>query len=153
MAFRGGLAAAASDLFGSALERFDPGRTHELRGTALGSAQTDPLMLASFYLQVLSAQPMFFGFRLGGLLLALLGFWLLLGGRSFPIRGTRVRIVLGDARSCGAALALATAVACLWIVVMRGHSLVHQHFIPRHLFLAYFVAVYATLRSVRVDRA
>lgn len=152
VAFRGGLAAAASDLLGSALDRFDPGRTHELQEKTLDAAQTDPVMLASLYLQVLSAKPIFFGFRLGSLLLALLACWLLLGGRSFPIRSTRVRIVLGDARSVGAALGLATAVACLWIVVMRGHSLVHQHFIPRHLFLAYFVAVYATLRSIRVQR-
>jgi hypothetical protein len=153
VAFSGGLAAAASDLLGSALERFDPGRTPELRRMDLGSAQTDPLMVASFYLQVVAAHPNFFGFRLGGLLLALLACSFLLGGRSFPIHGARVRVALGDARPRGAALALGTAVACLWIVSMRGHALAHQHFIPRHLFLAYFVGVYATLRSVRVERA
>ena len=151
--FRGGLAAAAADLLGSARERFDPGRTPELRGMGLGPAQTDPLIVASFYLQVVSAHPNFFGFRLGGLLLALLACSFLLGGRSFPIRGARLRVTLGDARPWEAALALGTAVACLWIVSMRGHALAHQHFIPRHLFLAYFVGVYATLRSVRVERA
>jgi hypothetical protein len=35
---------------------------------------------------------------------------------------------------------------------MRGHSVVHQHFIPRHLYLSYFVAVYALLVSVRFER-
>jgi hypothetical protein len=151
--FHGGLAAAAADLLGSALERFDPARTRELRGTPLGPAQTDPLVLASFYLQVVSAHSNFFGFRLGVLLLALLVGCFLLGGRSFAIRAARARVVLGGARPWGAALALGTAVACLWIVSMRGHALAHQHFVPRHLFLAYFAAVYATLRSVRVERS
>lgn len=152
VAFRGGLVAAAADLLGSARERFDPGRTPELRNMRVGPAQTDPLVLATFYLQVLAAHPNFFGFRLGGLLLALLACSFLLGGRSFPIRVARGRVILRDARPWGAALVLGTAVACLWIVSMRGHALAHQHFIPRHLFLAYFAAVYATLRSVRVER-
>ncbi len=153
VAFRDGLAAAAADLFGSARERFDPRLTPELGGFALGPAQTDPLMLAGFYLQVLSEHSNYFGFRLGSLLVVLLAGSFLLGGRSFPIRRARVRITLGAARPWIAAIALGTVVACLWLVTMRGHALAHQHFIPRHLFLAYFAGVYATLRSVRVERA
>jgi hypothetical protein len=38
-------------------------------------------------------------------------------------------------------------VSCLWIVLMKGHSMEHPHFIPRHLFLAYFIPMLYLLKS------
>jgi hypothetical protein len=39
-------------------------------------------------------------------------------------------------------------ISCLWIVVMKGHSMEHTHFIPRHLFLAYFIPIFYIVQQL-----
>lgn len=50
-----------------------------------------------------------------------------------------------------AAVIAALAVSSLWIVLMRTHAFVHQHFLPRHYFLGFFVALLAFLASISVE--
>lgn len=57
-------------------------------------------------------------------------------------------IVTGPA-TYGLASVLALATSFLWIVWMRGHSLIHTHFIPRHFFFVYLVVTLCFVVRVR----
>jgi hypothetical protein len=52
------------------------------------------------------------------------------------------------------AMGLSLMISCLWILIMKGHSQEHMRFIPRHLFLAYFIPVLGLLQAsfIPVDR-
>ncbi|MBI4847183.1 MAG: hypothetical protein HY808_01210 [Nitrospirae bacterium] len=45
----------------------------------------------------------------------------------------------------------ALLVSSLWIVIMKSHSVIHTHFLPRHLFLLYFTGLLTLLECVSPD--
>ena len=59
-------------------------------------------------------------------------------GRNSPF-GLRGIAGAGTARP--ALIRKSYGIAALWLFAMPSHALIHVHFIPRHFFLAYFVAV------------
>jgi hypothetical protein len=148
VAYHGEVAAAAKDLFGVALERTDP---------TLSTAEppphwsSDPWMMSSIFLFVLSERDTHFGFRLGWTLLAALAALILLRGRSFPLPATRLRLGVEASPRLAWAVVAGVLVSCAWISVMPGHAHTHPHFIPRHLFLAWLVMVVALLSAFRLE--
>lgn len=50
-----------------------------------------------------------------------------------------------------AAVLAALAVSSLWLLLMRTHAFVHQHFLPRHYYLGFFVSLLAVLVSISIE--
>lgn len=152
VAWYGSVGEALGDLLGSASERFDPERAPELDRVPVDVAFRDPLAVAGHYLLILATHRAHFGFRVAYLFLGALVFLWAVRGRRLDVPGVDREIRFPDASRAAAAIAMGLLVSFAWIMLMRGHSAVHQHFIPRHLFLAYAVTVIALLRSARLAR-
>ena len=148
-AYLGGVAAAVDDLLGVAIERANPALSGE--GQATGWSQ-HPWMVSSVYLFVLSPYERYFGFSLGNALLLALFILVALRGVRLALPGTRLRLAIDASARPGWAVASSLLVSCAWISVMSRHALVHQHFIPRHLFLLWLTIVLALLCSLRLER-
>jgi hypothetical protein len=147
-AYLGGVAAAADDLLGVALERADP---------ALSSDEQPPdwvghpWMISSIYLFTLSHEH--FGFNLGNALLLALFILVALRDIDLALPGTGVRLEIDPSARPAWAVVSGLLVSCAWISLMPGHAYDHAHFIPRHLFLLWLVMGLALVRSLRlVDR-
>jgi hypothetical protein len=147
-AYHGGVAAAARDLFGVAIERADPTLSS---GSGAAEFAQHPWMISSVYLFVLAQRDRFLGFSLGNALLLVLGFLFALRGVGLALPGTGLRVATDPSSRPAWAVVGGLLVSCAWISVMPGHAYTHQHFIPRHLFLLWLVMVLAVLRSLRLE--
>ena len=148
VAYYGDAVEAVKDLLGVAVERADPIRSTLEPPPAWAS---DPWMISSVFLFVLSKRETHFGFPLGWALLAALVALVLLRGVRLSLPGVRRRLRIESSSRPAWAIVVAVIVSCAWISVMSGHAHTHPHFIPRHLFLAWLVMVVALLRSVRLE--
>ncbi len=144
----GSLGEAWTDLMTSAVQRFD----NSIRNVArVSEEELNPLWLAWRYVSLYSSHELFFGLPfalcLGGAALLLIPRCKLPGSSAagpWIWRGGPSRLV---------PLALALVVSLLWVMVMRQHSAIHTHFIPRHLFLAWFVALLLLARAPQRSQA
>jgi len=148
VAYYGDLATAAKDLLSVAFERADPTLSTYKPPPEWAS---DPWMMSSIFLFVLSEREAHFGFRLGWPLLAALAMLSLLRGARLRLPGTELRLVVDPSARPAWAILAAVLVSCAWISVMPGHAHTHPHFIPRHLFLAWFVMIVALLCAFRLE--
>jgi len=147
VAYYGDFVAAIKDLLGVATERSDPARS-ALEPPPAWVA--DPWMISSIYLFVLSKRETHFGFSLGWAPLAALVTLVLLRSVRLALPGTH-RLLCIDSGSRPAWAVAAVIVSCAWISVVPGHAHTHPHFIPRHLFPAWFVMLLALARTFRLE--
>ena len=142
--YKGSVAAAYNDIFGAAGWRFDDSENSI-------SFITGRIILSLRYLFVFARQKTYFVINFPVLLAAV--FILIWIKEARLITHKPFKIFLRW-RSSGRGLyviAAAFIVSFLWIIVMKQHAAEHTHFLPRHLFLLYFVCILTILECVSLD--
>jgi hypothetical protein len=119
-------------------------------GARLSKDELYLLPLLKIYLDVLSTETYFnFSFRH---LLGLMALLPLVAQAGIQVgRLASVRVSWTGERRSWLVLTTAFALSALWMAVMRNHSIIHLHYIPRHFFLFYFFCVLTVCRSLRVE--
>ena len=153
VAYLGDFGTAARDLIDIAIQRAEPLGSSFPDKPPPPSWAADPWMLSQIYLFVLSTREMYFGFPLGWAFLAELLALIGLRGARLPLPGMELRLAFAASSRPAWAIISALLVSCAWISVMRGHAFSHPHFVPRHLFLVWFVMLLAPLCAFRLEPA